>query len=69
MADDIQAAQRTLTGRVMGKPGITGTAIGLKGGKACLKVYVNGDVSPGVVPKKVGGFPVVVEKAGTFRRL
>ena len=53
----------------MGKPGVSGTAIGRKGGKDCLMVYVNGDVAPGLVPKKVGGFPVVVEKTGTFRKL
>ena len=69
MSDDIQAAQRKLTGRVMGKPGVSGTAIGRKGGKDCLKVYVDGTVASGLVPKQVGGFPVVVEKTGTFRKL
>ena len=39
------------------------------GGKPCLKVYVNGDVARGVVPSRVAGFPVVVEKSGTFRKL
>ena len=69
MADDIQTAQRELTGKVMGKPGVTGTAIGRKGGKDCLMVYTNGDVAAGLVPKRVGRFPVVVEKTGTFRKL
>ena len=69
MADDIQAAQRKLTGKVMGKPGVTGTAIGRKSGRDCLMVYTTGDVAAGLVPKKVGGFPVVVEKTGTFRKL
>lgn len=69
VSDDILAAQRKLTGRVMGQPGVTGTAIGQSGGEACLMVYVDGDVAAGVVPKKVGGFPVVVERTGTFRKL
>ena len=30
-------------------------------------VYVNGNVERNLIPKRVGGFPVVVEKTGTFR--
>ena len=62
---DIRKAQDELNRKVLGKPGISGTAIGEKGGKPCLKVYVDGSAS---VPKSIGGFPVVVEKGG-FRRL
>ena len=69
MATDIEAAQRKLSGRVMGKPGISGTAIGLKGGKPCLTVYVNGEVEAGLVPGSISGFRVVVERTGPFRRL
>ena len=69
MAEDIESAQRKLSDRVMGKPGVSGTAIGQKGGKPCLKVYVNGPDAGGSVPKRVGGFPVVVENTGKFRRL
>jgi len=69
VGDDLQAAQRTLTSRVMGKPGVSGTAIGQKRGEVCLMVYVSGDVAAGLVPNRVGGFPVVIEKTGTFRKL
>lgn len=69
VGDDVQAAQRKLTGQVMGKPGVSGTAIGQKRGETCLMVYVSGDVAAGLVPNRVGGFPVVIEKTGTFRKL
>ena len=69
MGDDVRAAQETLNAKVLGKAGVTGTAIGMKGGGPCLKVYVSGDVARGVVPSRVAGFPVVVEKSGTFRKL
>lgn len=62
-------AHRKLTGRVMGRPGVSGTAIGEHGGKPCLKVYVSDDAAGKDVPKKVGGYPVVVERTGVFRRL
>ncbi len=53
----------------MGQPGVTGTAIGEQGGKPCLKVYVRDQKTGKAMPKKVGGFPVVVEVTGSFRRL
>lgn len=64
----IREAQSTLNDRVLGKRGIEGTAIGQSGGKACLKVYVSDPKAETVIPKKVDGFPVVVEASGTFRR-
>ena len=69
MADDLEAAHRKLTSKVMGKPGIAGTAIGQKGGKPCLKVYLSDAGAGGSVPGKVGGVPVVVETTGDFRKL
>ncbi len=69
MAADLKAAQRELTSRVMGRPGVSGTAIGERGGKPCLKVYVTDADSGRAVPKRVGGYPVVVETTGTFKRL
>lgn len=65
---DIKKAQRRLTDKVMGRPGVAGTAIGQKGGKPCLKVYVERRGSGGSVPKQIDGFPVVVEVTGAFRR-
>ncbi|MBT8489257.1 MAG: hypothetical protein KJO65_10585 [Gemmatimonadetes bacterium] len=66
---DIKAAQSTLNELVMGKPGVEGTAIGLAKGSPCLKVYVSSDTAKSLVPAKVAGFSVVVEKSGTFGRL
>lgn len=66
--EGIREAQSTLNDRVLGKPGIEGTAIGQSGGEACLKVYVSDPKSETVIPKKVAGFPVVVEASGTFRK-
>jgi len=69
VAKDIEAAQRELTGKVMGKPGVSGTAIGQRGGKPCLKVYVSDSRAGQSVPRKVGGYPVVVETTGSFKKL
>lgn len=69
MASDVAAAQEKLNGKVLGKPGISGTAIGMKNGGPCLKVYVADSAAAKRVPNTVGGFPVVVEKSGSFRRL
>ena len=69
MADDIRGAQRKLNDKVMGRPGVSGTAIGEKGGKPCLKVYLSDPEAGKSVPKNVGGFPVDAEVTGSFRRL
>ena len=66
---DIKAAHRKLTSKVMGRAGVSGTAIGQRGGKPCLKVYVSDTEAGSSIPGSVGGFPVVVEKTGGFRRL
>jgi hypothetical protein len=65
----LEAARRELTNRVMGKPGITGTAVGERGGKPCLLVYLTDEKARSSVPGSVGGFKVVVEVTGAFRRL
>ncbi len=69
MAKDLKSAHRELTGKVMGRTGVSGTAIGQRGGKPCLKVYVSDSKAGRSVPKKIGGYPVVVEKTGKFERL
>jgi hypothetical protein len=66
---DIKAAHRELTGKVMGREGVTGTAIGAQGGAPCLKVYVTDAKAGRTIPSKAGGFPVIVEVSGAFRRL
>lgn len=69
MSDDIRAAQAELNDRVLGREGVTGTAIGLDNGAPCLKVYVADKGKGSGIPRKVKGFPVVVEATGSFRRL
>ncbi len=69
MSGALETAHRELTGRVMGRKGVSGTAIGQRGGKPCLKVYVSDTKAGRSVPKRVGGYPVVVEKTGGFERL
>jgi hypothetical protein len=65
----LEAAQRKLTNRVMGQPGVTGTAIGERGGKPCLKVYVSDEKAGKTLPRTVDGFRVVIEVTGSFKRL
>ena len=69
MDSSVKEAHRELSRRVMGRPGVSGTAIGQKSGKPCLKVLVSDSSAGRGMPKKVGGIPVVVEKTGSFRRL
>ena len=69
MSSNLKSAHRELTGKVMGRTGVSGTAIGERGGKPCLKVYVSDSKAGRSIPKKIGGFKVVVEKTGAFRRL
>lgn len=69
MDPKLEAAQRKLTARVMGRPGVTGTAIGERGGKPCLKVYVTEMDAGKALPRTVDGFGVVVEVTGRIRRL
>ena len=69
MSGDIKAAHRELTDKVMGTPGVRGTAIGMHGGKPCLVVYLSEKGSGESVPRSVKGFVVVTEVSGGFRRL
>jgi hypothetical protein len=62
----LEAAHRELTSRVMGRPGVAGTAIGESGGKPCLKVYVSDEEARKALPKSIGGFRVVLEMTGPF---
>ena len=69
MSGRLEAARKALTDKVMGKPGVTGTAIGEKAGKPCLMVYLSDPKAKGSVPSSMYGIPVVVEISGTFKRL
>ena len=69
MADDLKEAHRELTGKVMGRRGVSGTAIGREGGRPCLKVYVSEPGAGRALPKTVRGYRVVIEETGAFKRL
>ncbi len=69
VANDIMAAQKRLNRRVLGKSGVSGTAIGQRSGAPCLVVYVSDERGAKSTPKSVDGFKVVVEKSGAFGRL
>ena len=77
MGRDLEAARKELTRDVMGRPGVSGTAVGERNGEPCLLVYLDGGVDGRIsdreavrsIPKSVGGYPVVVETTGSFRRL
>jgi hypothetical protein len=66
---DIKAAHRELTGKVMGREGVTGTAIGPQGGATCLKAYATDAKVGRTIPSKARGLPVIVKVSGAFRRL
>jgi len=69
VTDELRLAQRELTGKVMGRTGVTGTAIGSDGGRPCLKVYVSAPGADRGLPKTVRGYRVVVENTGALKRL
>ena len=71
MSGGIESAHKRLTDRVISRSGVTGTAIGLSGGKPCIKVYVaqKDGAAASRIPRTFQGFPVVVEQTGTIRRL
>ncbi len=68
MPGDLEAARKELTRQVMGRPGVSGTAVSERRGKPCLLVYVSDSEAGRSIPKRVGGYPVVVETTGSFRR-
>ena len=69
MDPTLEAAQSELAAKVMDWPGVTGVAVGERGGRPCLMVYVSDARTGKKVPGKVRGFPVVVEVTGAFKRL
>jgi hypothetical protein len=65
---EVKAALAELTERVMGRAGVTGTALGQRGGKPCLLVYLaSADAARGI-PGSVRGVPVRTEVTGRIRR-
>ena len=68
--DRIEKACAEVTRKVIGLEGVTGTAIGLKGGKSCVKVYLERDDAQlrAKVPGSHDGVRVEVEIMGKVRR-
>lgn len=67
MSEELKTAHRELTERVMGRPGVAGTAIGERAGRPCLKVFVDDPSKVGSLPSELRGYPVVTETTGPFR--
>lgn len=60
------AVQERHTPALMSMPGVVGTATGVTAdGRPVIKVYTSSDASRDL-PKTLGGYPVVAEKAGPF---
>lgn len=59
-----------VTRKVIGLPGVAGTAAGTSGGKPCVKVYLerDDDALRKRIPASHSGVPVVVEVTGRFGR-
>ncbi|MBM4183261.1 MAG: hypothetical protein FJ207_03440 [Gemmatimonadetes bacterium] len=68
MPTTIADALRELTRSVMGRPGVSGTAIGERRGRPCLLVYLSDAKASRSLPKSVEGYPVVAETTGPFER-
>ena len=66
--DEIKLAQRKLADRVMGRPGVTGVAIGMSRGDHCLKVLIADERGRRGVPREIDGYRVVIEHTGRIRR-
>lgn len=69
MSRDIDAALDALNGRVLGKPGVVGTAVGLHDGGPCLVVYLASSDAQKGIPRRVKGVRVRTEVTGRIRRL
>lgn len=70
MSGPVEAAHDRVTRKVIGMNGVTGTAIGMRGGKPCIKVYLDKD-DKGLrrkLPRSAGGYPVDVEVTGKMTR-
>ncbi len=65
----IEQVQDAYTDEWMAIPGVEGTGIGLYEGRPCIKVYSSktAEEIQGKIPKTVEGYPVTIEKTGTFR--
>jgi len=67
----IEQVQEAYTDKWMQIPGVQGTGIGLFEDKPCIKVFssVPAEELKDKIPSVVEGYPVIIEKTGTFRAL
>ena len=67
----IEQVQEAHTDEWMAIPGVEGTAIGLYGGKPCIKIFasVKAKELRSKIPSSVEGYPVLIEETGSFRAL
>ncbi|MFC1636359.1 hypothetical protein ACFL5Z_16130 [Planctomycetota bacterium] len=67
----IEQVLQDRTDQWMAFPGVEGTAIGLSGGKSCIKIFTS--IKPQElrdrIPSTIEGYPVVIEEMGIFRAL
>jgi hypothetical protein len=68
VSTDVKAALAELNRKVLGRPGVSGTAVGGSSGAPCLLVYLNDAGARNGIPGRVGGVPVKVEVTGSFKR-
>lgn len=68
MSPELKAALAELNRKVLGRPGVGGTAVGESGGSACLVVYLSDAGARPSVPDRVRGIPVRVEVTGRVER-
>ena len=67
MSRDVKAALAELNRQVLGRKGVSGTAVGESGGAPCLLVYLSDRSAREGIPGRVSGFPVKVEVTGPFK--
>ena len=67
----IEQVQDAHTEEWMSIPGVEGTGIGLCEGKPCIKIFSSktAEELKGRIPETIEGYPVTIEKTGTFRAL
>ena len=67
----IEQVQQEHTDGWMAIPGVEGTAIGLFEGEPCIMILASGDPQQlrATIPSTVEGYPVIIERTGTFRAL
>jgi hypothetical protein len=68
VSGDVKRALAELNRKVLGRPGVAGTAVGESAGAPCLLVYLSDADARKGIPGSVRGVPVRVEVTGPFKR-